>query len=136
MGTESWSRRAHELRALPACWPSSHSGQSDWRRWGRQAATSRTTCSSHRVLLKDGDLKIANNYERQDYLEYWRGSLHPHYSRPGVNGEQYSGHAPGLPALIAPAFAIGGYWGTVAWIGLLGALGSMFVWQSWLHRHA
>jgi hypothetical protein len=32
--------------------------------------------------------------------------------------------------LIAPAFAIGGYWGTVAWIGLLGAFGSMFVWQA------
>ena len=60
----------------------------------------------------------------------WRGILHPHYSRPGVNGELYLGHAPGLPALIAPAFAIGGYWGTVAWIGLLGALGSMFVWQA------
>ena len=38
-------------------------------------------------LLKDGDIKVANNYERQDYLEYWRGILHPHYSRPGVNGE-------------------------------------------------
>ena len=42
-------------------------------------------------LLKDGDLKIANNYERQDYLEYWRGILHPHYSRPGVDGEQVLG---------------------------------------------
>ena len=40
-------------------------------------------------LLKDGDIKVANNYERQDYLEYWRGTLHPHYSRPGVNGELY-----------------------------------------------
>ena len=42
-------------------------------------------------LLKDGDLKIANNYERQDYLEYWQGILHPHYSRQGVNNEQYRG---------------------------------------------
>jgi hypothetical protein len=81
-------------------------------------------------LLKDGDIKVANNYERQDYLAYWHGNLQPHYSRPGINGELYSGHAPGLPALIAPAFAIGGYWGAVAWIALLSALGSIFVWQA------
>ena len=77
-------------------------------------------------LLKDGDIKIANNYARQDYLEYWSGFLRPHLSQ----GDVYSGHAPGVPVLIAPAFAVGGYWGTVVWIAMLTALGSMFVWRA------
>jgi hypothetical protein len=81
-------------------------------------------------LLKDGDIKIANNYERRDYLEYWSGPLRPHFSGPASNGELYSGHAPGLPALIAPAFAFGGYWGTGLWLATLTALGSMFIWRA------
>ena len=81
-------------------------------------------------LLNDGDIKVANNYQRQDYLEYWRGDLPPHFSRPAANGDLYSGHAPGLPMLIAPAFAIGGYWGTVVWVAMLTALGSVFVWRA------
>ena len=81
-------------------------------------------------LVKDGDIKIANNYERQDYLEYWPGPLRPHFSRPAANGDLYSGHAPGLPALLAPAFALGGYRGTVVWIAVVTALGSMFVWRA------
>ena len=76
-------------------------------------------------LLNDGDIKVANNYQRQDYLEYRRGGLAPHFSRPAANGDLYSGHAPGLPMLIAPAFAIGGYWGTVVWVAMLTALGSV-----------
>ena len=35
-----------------------------------------------------------------------------------------------MPALIAPAFAIGGYWGAVVWIAALAALGSTFVWKA------
>ena len=42
-------------------------------------------------LLKDGDIKVANNYQRQDYLEYWRGDLAPHFSRPAANGDLYRG---------------------------------------------
>ena len=81
-------------------------------------------------LLKEGDLEIANNYERRDYLEYWSGPLRPHFSRPAINGDLYSGHAPGLPALVAPAFALGGYPGTRLWLALLTALGSMFIWRA------
>ena len=81
-------------------------------------------------VVKDGDIKIANNYAREDYLEYWPGLLRPHYSRPAVNGDLYSGHAPGLPVLLAPAFAIGGYRGTVVWIAIVTAIGSMFVWRA------
>ncbi len=81
-------------------------------------------------LLEDGDLEIANNYARGDYLKYWGGYLLPHFSRPSVNGRLYSVHAPGVPALVAPAFRIGGYWGVVVWIAALAALGSAFVWKA------
>ena len=59
-------------------------------------------------LLLDGDLKIENNHKRGDYQVYYAGRLAPHYIRRGANGEIYSIHAPGVSALVAPAFAIGG----------------------------
>ena len=81
-------------------------------------------------LLDDGDVKVANNYERGDYLRYYPGFLSPHFSRPGLNGELYSIHAPGLPVLVAPAFAVGGYRAVVVWVAALVALGSAFVWKA------
>ncbi len=81
-------------------------------------------------LLSDGDIKIDNNYRQNDYLPYWAGVLRPHFSSPSVTGELYSVHAPGLPAIIAPAFRTAGYWGVVVWIAVLVAIGSSFVWQA------
>ena len=81
-------------------------------------------------LLADHDLKVANNYENRSYSTFYGGLLRPHYSRPGVDGSLYSLHAPGLPALIAPAFAIGGYSAVVLWIAGIAALGSLFVWKA------
>src|SRR4030095_12500338 len=45
-------------------------------------------------------------------------------------GEIYSIHAPGLPALVAPAFAIAGYRGVVVFLILLSSAGSALAW--WL----
>jgi hypothetical protein len=81
-------------------------------------------------LLVDHDLKVANNYERADYLTYYPGPLRPHYAPAGRDGSLYSGHGPGLPVLIAPALAIGGYRAVVLWIAAIGALGTMFVWKA------
>lgn len=85
-------------------------------------------------LLRDGDLKIANNHRRGDYRPYFAGDLStPHYQRPGRDGEIYSIHAPGLPVLVAPAFAVGGYRGVVAFLVLLASAGSALSWHlSWL----
>ncbi|MEZ5290006.1 MAG: hypothetical protein R2745_02905 [Vicinamibacterales bacterium] len=60
-------------------------------------------------LLKDGDLKIENNHQRRDYAEYFARDLDPHYLTRGSDGEIYSVHPVGMPVLIAPAFALGGY---------------------------
>jgi hypothetical protein len=81
-------------------------------------------------LLRDGDLRIENNHQRGDYRAYFAGDLAPHSLRRGRNGEIYSIHAPGVPALVAPAFAIAGYPGVVIFLILLSAAGCALAW--WL----
>jgi hypothetical protein len=85
-------------------------------------------------LLKDGDLKIENNHQSGDYRVYFPGDLpKPDYRRRGRDGQIYSIHAPGLPALVAPAFAIAGYHGVVVFLILLAAAGSALSWHlAWL----
>ncbi len=85
-------------------------------------------------LLKDGDLKIENNHRAGDYHAYFEGDLSkPDYRRLGRNGEIYSIHGPGLPLLIAPAFAIAGYHGVVVFLVLVAAAGGALAWHlAWL----
>ncbi len=81
-------------------------------------------------MLNDGDLAVANNYRQMDYLPYWGGRLLPHVSSPEIAGGLYSVHAPGVPALIAPAFYAAGYWGVVACVAALVAIASAYVWKA------
>ncbi len=60
-------------------------------------------------LRYDGDIKIENNHRARHYLEYFPGEMKPDYLRRGVDGQIYSIHAPGLPALLLPAYALFGY---------------------------
>ena len=81
-------------------------------------------------LLEDHDLKIENNHKQGDYRAYFAGELpKPDYRRRGRNGEIYSIHAPGLPALIAPAFALAGYHGVVVFLILVASAGSALAWR-------
>ena len=81
-------------------------------------------------LLKDHDLRIENNHRNGDYRAYYAGELpKPDYRRLGRNGEIYSIHAPGLPAIVAPAFAIAGYHGVVVFLILLASAGSALAWR-------
>jgi hypothetical protein len=73
-------------------------------------------------LIKDGDLKIENNYRQRDYREYWGGDLRPDYMKRGIDGEIYSIHAPGLPVLLLPAYAVAGYLGSILVLSFLAAL--------------
>ena len=83
-------------------------------------------------LLLDRDLQIDNNHRRGDYRAYYGGELAPHYQRTGRGGAIYSIHAPGLAAIVLPAFALGGYRGVVAFLVLLAAAGSALAWWvSW-----
>lgn len=80
-------------------------------------------------LLLDGDVRIENNHRRGDYHAFYGGTLPPHYIQRGRNGEIYSIHAPGLSAIVAPAFAVGGYRGVVLLLILLSACGSALAWH-------
>jgi hypothetical protein len=84
-------------------------------------------------LLLDGDLKIENNHRRGEYQAYYAGALAPHYIRRGADGEIYSIHAPGLSAVVAPAFALGGYRAVVFLLLVIASCGSALAWHlAWL----
>jgi hypothetical protein len=80
-------------------------------------------------LLHDGDLRIANNYEKGEYLEYFPGRLEPHYLRRSTAGEIYSIHSPGVSVIILPAFAIAGYVGAVLTMIAFAAATAMVAWR-------
>lgn len=80
-------------------------------------------------LLKDGDLRIENNHRQGDYFAYATVQLKPDYLRRGTDGEIYSIHAPGISALIAPAFLVGGYRGAAWFLLACCALGTALAWR-------
>lgn len=80
-------------------------------------------------LLRDGDLRVANNYEQGDYLQYFPGRLEPHFLRRSTGGEIYSIHAPGVSAIVLPAFAVAGYPGAVLTMVLIAALTAALTWR-------
>ncbi|MEP7307132.1 MAG: hypothetical protein ABJA98_16590 [Acidobacteriota bacterium] len=81
-------------------------------------------------LLRDGDLKVENNYLRREYREFYAGDLQPHYLRRGQNQEIYSVHAPGLPAVVAPVFALFGYPGVIVFLSLVSAAATALTWTA------
>ena len=72
-------------------------------------------------LLRDRDLQIENNHQRRDYRSFFPGELRPDFLARGQNGQIVSIHAPGLPALLLPAYAAAGYLGAVAFVCLIAA---------------
>jgi hypothetical protein len=84
-------------------------------------------------LLLDGDIDIRNNHRRHDYQSFYQGELAPHFQRLGRNGAMYSVHAPGISALVLPAFAVAGYRGVVVLLVVVGAAGTAVAWWvAWL----
>ena len=80
-------------------------------------------------LLKDRDVRIENNHRQGDYRAYVSGDLAPDFRVRGRNGQIYSIHAPGVSALVAPAFAIGGYPAVVVFLLMVSAVGSALAWH-------
>lgn len=81
-------------------------------------------------LLVDRDLAIENNHERGDYRAFFQGDLRPDYLRRGRGGVIYSVHAPGLPALVLPAYALGGYVGVVVFLCVVAALAARVIYET------
>ncbi|MFN8644071.1 MAG: hypothetical protein U0802_21355 [Candidatus Binatia bacterium] len=80
-------------------------------------------------LWRDHDLKIENNHKQRDYAEYFGRDLDPHYLTRGTDGEIYSVHPIGMPVLIAPLYAAGGYDLVVATFIALAATAATLVWR-------
>ncbi len=80
-------------------------------------------------LLLDHDLAIENNHRRGDYRAYFAGPLSPDFRRRGRDGRIYSVHMPGVSALVAPAFFIGGYPAVVVFLIALAAAGAALAWH-------
>jgi hypothetical protein len=80
-------------------------------------------------LLADGDLRIENNHRRAEYRAFTRETLPPDYLQRGKDGEIYSSHAPGLAALLLPAYAVGGAPGAIVMMALLAALATAAVYE-------
>ena len=75
-------------------------------------------------LWQDGDLDLRGNYYSRDYLAYNPGPIEPHYGSPRKDGTPFPAHSPGLPAMLAPAYALGG---RAACLGLLALLAAWLV---------
>ena len=73
-------------------------------------------------LLSDHDLRIENNHDEGHYRAFFTGQLPPHFLRRGLDEVIYSVHAPGLPALLLPGYAVAGAWGSVVLVVLMAAL--------------
>ena len=73
-------------------------------------------------LLRDKDLDLQNQFRERQYAEYFAGTLEPHTSPASPPERLYSIHAPGLPALLLPGFALFGASGARGLVSLLAAL--------------
>jgi hypothetical protein len=79
-------------------------------------------------LLSDGDLDLADDYANAEYSAFYAGPLpQPHLSPSNRAGRSYSFHSPGLPLLLLPGYALGGYAGTRVILGALAALTGILV---------
>jgi hypothetical protein len=72
-------------------------------------------------LWRDGDLDLRDDVQREEYKEYFPGSLTPHWGAPRLDGRPFPAHSPGLPAVLAPAYALGGRAACVLLFALLAA---------------
>lgn len=59
-------------------------------------------------LWREGDLDLRDNYDREDWRADTPGPVAPHYGAPRRDGRPFPAHSPGLPALLAPVYALGG----------------------------
>jgi hypothetical protein len=72
-------------------------------------------------LWRDGDLELRDNKARGEMEEYTPADIQPHWGAPRADGRPFPAHGVGLPALLAPVYALGG---RRACALLLAALGS------------
>jgi uncharacterized membrane protein YccF (DUF307 family) len=80
-------------------------------------------------LVADGDFDLTNNYAQLDYLAFYFSKDITPQVRLDAAGRQILSHSPGLPLLIAPAYALGGRFGVLLFQSLLGGLLAAFTFK-------
>ncbi len=73
-------------------------------------------------LVHDGDFELTNNFANRDYNAYYPIELTPRHEAITPKPILVSKHALGLPLLIAPAYALDGWFGAAHMLNLFGAL--------------
>jgi len=71
-------------------------------------------------LWRDHDLDLRDEYDHE-WAEFSPGPLQPHWGAPRADGRPYPAHSPGLPLLLAPAYAALGRKGCVLLLALMAA---------------
>jgi hypothetical protein len=80
-------------------------------------------------LWREHDLDLRDNYAREDWREFRSGPTNPHYAAPRQDGRPFPGHAPGLPFLLAPIYALGARLACVLLLGaMVAAVGALAFW--------
>ena len=59
-------------------------------------------------LWRDHDLDLRDEYDGEEWAEFAPGPLRPHWGAPRADGRPFPAHSPGLPLLLAPAYAAAG----------------------------
>lgn len=72
-------------------------------------------------LWRDHDLDLRDEYEGEDWAEFMPGPLRPHWGGARADGRPFPAHSPGLPLLLAPAYAVLGREGCVLLMALVAA---------------
>ena len=99
------ARRGWRSSAPPSSTPPRRGG---WRRSCR-AAMSRTTSSSPRACGATATCASRTTISEATTASTSAATLRPDYLKRGADGQIYSIHLPGVPAVIAPVLALGGY---------------------------
>ncbi|MCB0164796.1 MAG: hypothetical protein KDI79_11250 [Anaerolineae bacterium] len=73
-------------------------------------------------LVHDGDFDLRNNYDQFDYLDFYFSKDIARQVRYDSAGAEILDHYLGLPVLIAPAYALGGRFGVLAFQAMLAGL--------------
>ncbi|MEO5762115.1 MAG: hypothetical protein ABIR28_07370 [Vicinamibacteria bacterium] len=70
-------------------------------------------------LIIDGDVDLKNQFDERAFTKFTSANLQPHTAPRSPAGTLYAIHTPGLSALIAPGYALGGFMGARAVLSTL-----------------
>ncbi len=76
-------------------------------------------------LWRDQDLDLRDEYDGEEWAEFVPGPLRPHWGAPRADGRPVPAHSPGLPFLLAPAYAALGREGCVLLLAFVAAAAAL-----------